>query len=198
MPLISKKRFYDDHLKHVLHSQPDITLLILCIKLIIEILSSDPRCPLYHAAKHFYLEVQSSGICTIQVLQAGVLISLYEIGHALYPAAFLSIGDCARFAYTLGIRGTGAPRLSNVTTLVQLEERRRVWWAIVILDRSENHPSIPCTCTDYRDSFVNIGCPHRPLSTEDPQLHDLLPTNDASWDEGVCIGSNYKLGKTPF
>lgn len=138
MPLVSKKRFYDHHLKNLLHSHADISLLFLCIKLVTEIPSSDPRTLLYHTAKHFYLDVESSGICTIQVLQSGVLIALYEIGHALYPAAFLSIGVCARFAHTLGIRGSGAARPSNVTTLVELEERRRVWWAIVILDRFES------------------------------------------------------------
>jgi hypothetical protein len=139
MPLVSKKRFYDHHLKILLHSHADISLLFLCIKLVTEIPSSDSRSLLYHTAKHFYLDVESSGICTIQVLQASVLIALYEIGHALYPAAFLSIGACARFAHTLGIRGSGAARPSNVTTLVELEERRRVWWAIVILDRFETN-----------------------------------------------------------
>lgn len=138
MPFISKKRFYDNHLKHLLHSQADISLLFVCIKLITEIPPSDPRSLLYNAAKHFLLEVESSGICNIQVLQAGILIALYEVGNALYPAAFLSVGACARFAYALGITGTGPVHASRVTTLVELEERRRVWWAIVILDRLED------------------------------------------------------------
>jgi hypothetical protein len=196
MPLISKKRFYDHHLKHSLHSQADLTLLFLCIKLITKIPPSDPRSPLYNAAKHFFLEVETSGICNIQVLQAGVLISLYEIGHSLYPAAFLSVGACARFAYTLGINGSGPVHASRVTTLVELEERRRVWWAIVILDRLEN-PFLKSFFERHRltfcCSFVNIGCTGRPLATEDPQLHDRLPTNDAAWDQGVrlkmCLAS---------
>lgn len=137
MPFISKKRFYGQHLKQVLHSHEDITLLFLCMKLITQIPPSDPRCTLYSSAKHFYLEVEGSGISTIQVLQAGILISLYEIGNAIYPAAFLSLGACARFASVLGINRGGLVQTSKVTTLVELEERRRVWWAIVILDRFE-------------------------------------------------------------
>lgn len=38
---------------------------------------------------------------------------------------------------------------------------------------------------------MNMGSPHRPLSTEEPQLHDLLPTNDASWDEGASFKANH-------
>lgn len=135
MPLISKKRFYDHHIKHLLHSHADVTLLFLCMKLITDVPPSDPRSSQYLAAKHFYLEVEGSGVFTIQVLQAGILLSLYEIGNAIYPAAFLSIGACARFAYALGLNGSGPVEASKVTTLVEVEERRRVWWAIVILDR---------------------------------------------------------------
>lgn len=34
-------------------------------------------------------------------------------------------------------------------------------------------------------SFVSIGCPGRPLATREPTLDDLLPADDAQWDQGV-------------
>jgi hypothetical protein len=74
---------------------------------------------------------------SIQVLQAGLLLSLYELGHAIYPSAYLSIGACARYAYALGINKDANTQVSKVLTLVELEENRRVWWGIVILDRFE-------------------------------------------------------------
>lgn len=66
-----------------------------------------------------------------------MLIVLYELGQGIWPAAYLSIGACAGYAHVLGIGGSenvGA-QMKKVLTFVELEERRRVWWAIVILDR---------------------------------------------------------------
>jgi hypothetical protein len=140
MPIISKKRFYDHYLSPLSPSQPDLALLFLCMKLISEVLpenAKNPQTSIYLTAKQFYLVVETAGILSIQVLQAGVLISLYELGHAIYPSAFLSIGACARYAYVLGINGNASSQISKPLTWVEQEERRRVWWAIVILDRFE-------------------------------------------------------------
>jgi hypothetical protein len=52
--------------------------------------------------------------------------------------------------------------------MIEVEENSRVWWATVILDR-----------------FISVGCPGRPLATEQPGFHDSLPTDDASWDIGI-------------
>lgn len=138
MPFISKKRFYDIHLRTLPPSQPDVVLLLLCLKLITSFPPARPRdarTPLYCAAKHFYLDLECEGAFSIVIVQAGVLLALYEIGHGIYPAAFLTIGACARYAHALGINVSKTVKSRRVLTLVEAEERRRVWWAIVILDR---------------------------------------------------------------
>ncbi|KAJ4301278.1 hypothetical protein N0V90_003369 [Kalmusia sp. IMI 367209] len=170
-PFISKKRFYDIYLRSSLPARPDIVLLFLAQKLITTLPPAHPqtpRTPLYHAAKHFYTDLEGSSVFSVPILQAGILLALYEVGHAIYPAAFLSISACARYAYALGINVSKAVHTRKALTMVEVEERRRVWWAIVILDR-----------------FVNIGCPGRPLATAEPSLDDLLPSDDAAWDQGV-------------
>jgi len=138
MPFISKKRFFDCYLDPSFHSQPDVVLLLLSIKLVRElppIHPPDARTPLYHAANHRHPEVEGSSIFSLPVLQASVLLALYELGHAIYPAAYLTIGACARYAYALGINIGSTVSMTKILTLVELEERRRVWWAIAILDR---------------------------------------------------------------
>ncbi|KAE9376398.1 putative fungal-specific transcription factor [Stipitochalara longipes BDJ] len=154
MPFISKKRFYDIYLQSGFQTQPDI---------------------------HFYLEVEGSSDFSISVLQAGVLIALYELGHAIYPAAFLTVGACARYAFALGINVKGTLNTRRVLTLVEVEERRRVWWAIVILDR-----------------FLSIGCPGRPFATADPTIDDLLPSDDTLWDQGIVSSEDYFTLSTPM
>lgn len=141
MPVVSKKRFYEHHLHLSFQHRADLALLFLCMKLVADFPSKppeSPKTPAYYAAKHFYIDVETSGILSIQVLQAGVLLSLYELGHAIYPAAFLSIGACARYGQVLGVNSNAPAQSSKVLTWVEIEERRRVWWATIILDRFES------------------------------------------------------------
>jgi len=42
----------------------------------------DPRTPTYLAAKRYYLDLEISGVLSIQGLQAGIFIALFELGHA--------------------------------------------------------------------------------------------------------------------
>lgn len=66
------------------------------------------------------------------VLQVGLLVALYELGHGIYPAAFLTIESCTRYAYALGINVSQKVSTKRVITLVEVEERRRVWWPLVV------------------------------------------------------------------
>ncbi|OKL57679.1 hypothetical protein UA08_07197 [Talaromyces atroroseus] len=103
MPIISKKRFYEHYLTSPIHSTPEIVLLLLlAIKLITNLPLRNPRTELYHAVKHFHLQVEGSSTLSIQTLQAGVLLALYELGHGIYPAAILGIGACPRYAHAMG------------------------------------------------------------------------------------------------
>jgi hypothetical protein len=140
LPILSKRRFYECLLNPLLQPRPDIALLLLSIRLItIPPLSDIPtsKTPVYLAAKQFYSEVVAVGTCSIQVLQAGILISLYELSHALYPSAYLSIASCARYGVAFGINGKGPsqPKFSLNWNWDEAEERRRSWWAVLILDR---------------------------------------------------------------
>jgi len=138
--------FYDLHLRSPFQSRPDVVLLLLSLKLITTLPPTsprNPRTPLYHAVKHFCLQVEGSSIFSLPVLQAAVLIALYELGHGIYPAAFLSIGVCARYAHALGINCSRSLQTRRVLTLVEVEERRKIWWAIVILDRLVPSPFYP-------------------------------------------------------
>lgn len=62
----------------------------------------DPQAQ-YRKAKQCLRLVEDQGIFSMRVLQATLLLSLYEAGHAIFPAAFLSIGHCARIGHAIGI-----------------------------------------------------------------------------------------------
>lgn len=84
----------------------DVVLLFLCMKLIV----SQPQdgldmtqVPAYISAKRFLAVMEAAGMVSIAVLQSGVLIALFEYGHAIYPAAWMSAGWCVRYGTMLGL-----------------------------------------------------------------------------------------------
>jgi len=72
---------------------------------------------------------------SVMGLQVGILLALYELGHGLYPASYLTIRSCARYAHALGINVSWLVPAKPGITLMETEERLRVGWAILILDR---------------------------------------------------------------
>ncbi|KFY02421.1 hypothetical protein V490_00506 [Pseudogymnoascus sp. VKM F-3557] len=118
--------------------------------------------------KQLHFDIESSGTLSIQVLQAAVLIALYELGHAIYPAALLSVGRCARYATALDINKPTASLGSIKLPWIEEEESRRVWWAIAILDR-----------------FLNLCNPGQHFVTQDPDSETYLPVDDMAWDSGM-------------
>jgi len=87
---------------------PDLALLFLCMKLIISrpqdgIESSQN--PIYNSAKRFISLMEATGTASLLVLQANLLVTWYEYGQAIYPAAWMSAGWCVRYGNMLGING---------------------------------------------------------------------------------------------
>lgn len=134
MPIISKPRFSSTLLNRLTYKKAELYLLILSMKLC-STRGTPLNNALYETVKLFHFKLQSSGVLSVLVLQAAVLIALYEQGQAIYPAAFLSIGSCARYAAALGIDKSILSPSTAESQWIEEEECRRVWWAILVLDR---------------------------------------------------------------
>lgn len=174
LPVVSKIRLYQ-HLSNPAHEPgSDIALLFLAMKLACNELPEGmpAQTQLYSDVKSFYHFVESQNGFTIQMIQALLLISMYEMGHSIYPAAYLSIGNAARIGYAMGLHhAKDTPQmLPRPTTWTEQEERRRVWWGIILLDR-----------------YINLGHRGKPFATNDPGLETHLPTDDESWDRGQML-----------
>lgn len=65
-------------------------------------------------------------------------------------------------------------------TWADAEERRRVWWAVYILDK-----------------LVSLGSYKRPMCAE-PLPEELLPTNDKAWDTGDNARAFQRPCSSPF
>jgi hypothetical protein len=145
MPIISKRKIYHELGDDQSRSQSDFIILLYSMKLLMwwppdmgsdRYPKSGGRTAAYSIVIQLLNEAEGAGILTLQLLQAKIFVCLYELGHGIYPAAYLSVGACARYAMALGIDGTNEVFRSNqVTDPMDLEEMRRCWWAIIILDR---------------------------------------------------------------
>lgn len=146
LPMISRKRFYEDLRIHSenLGASADLAFLLLGMKLMtwqppseddVSPEKQTARTAMYIETKRFGFELEASGMFSLRVLQGLLLVAFYEVGHAIYPAAFMSIAACVRYAHALGIQPGGLQRLKLPLTWVEEEERKRVWWAAFLLDR---------------------------------------------------------------
>ena len=140
MAVVSRKKLYQEISVPCFALDPSVALLVLCMKLLNEkeaVALQGPRNSLYEMAKDFYSAVESCGIGSIRLIQAGIMIILYEIGHGIAPEAYMSIGRTGRLGHAIGLHDTArVPQLGlEPESWDDMEERRRVWWAAYILDR---------------------------------------------------------------
>ncbi|KAH7310902.1 hypothetical protein B0I35DRAFT_397306 [Stachybotrys elegans] len=168
-PMIAKSQV-SPRLADIENYDGELTLLLLAMKVIAwrpskqGSLDPDPITSAYVTAKHALSEAAMTSNLSLRLLQAQILVAIYETGHAIYPAAFISVAACAQYGYAMHANQVLDPK--NLTpnasfNRLEREEQRRTWWAILILDR-----------------HLHLGNPSHRLCTEDPSSESLLPTND--------------------
>lgn len=167
---------------------PDLALLFLAMKLATTVPTPDMRSAadshLYAVCKRFLAQLESAGTLSILFLQAMILVALYEYGHSVYPAAWMTSGSCLRYATMLGLPSyqESSTILGHCTTWTEAEERRRVWWATYILDK-----------------FISLGSKQLFANGSDqPMDGERLPVDDRAWDSGDMALSLQRSTSTPL
>lgn len=128
-PILSESS-YDERLSRAF-SKPcaEFSLLSLSLALITTIPPEDDVwdsfSSLYMLVKSSIAVVEAANIYSLEVVQARLLVSLFEVGHDIEPAAYISIAATARAAAAIGLNKGNE----------MSEEGSRVWWGIVMLDR---------------------------------------------------------------
>lgn len=141
LPVISDEKLYVGLLNPLITASPDTIFLYVCIVLHTKTLPEDHEVrtfEMYVMARRCLSEVEIRGRLSIEILQGCILTALFELGHAIYPAALGSIGTCSKYATALGLGFETKGQALTTGSFVDLrsEEWKRVWWAIFILDRS--------------------------------------------------------------
>jgi histone H3/H4 len=139
IPIISRKRFLDRLAGGVDEAPADFSALCLCIRLVLQHPPQEAQSmqsSLYVIVKNIIsLLASTSYYLSLDQIQCRLLVTFYEIGHGISPAASISIGACARMARALGLHKKWRQPISNALGNAVAEEERRVWWAVFNLDR---------------------------------------------------------------
>ncbi|KAF4448915.1 hypothetical protein F53441_7739 [Fusarium austroafricanum] len=172
LPMISRKRltYTDPFSQDACHD-----LVLLCMQICTIRLNSQPpsQHPLYNLAKSLCSSAESAGLVSLRLVQALVLLAVYESSHAIYPACYLTIGRAAKLGMLMGWHDRDALQLFKLgDSWSKREEQRRTWWAIFVLDR-----------------FINIDTSGLPFAAPEPCPDELLPVNDDDWVLGETVPS---------
>jgi hypothetical protein len=100
--------------------------------------------PLYLLLKSSIWIVEAASINTLEVVQARLLVALYEVEHGI-PAAFMSLAATARAAVLIELN-----RTFNDASNIEKEEGLRVWWGSVSIDFSIARIPMSETRTDIK------------------------------------------------
>ena len=127
------------------------------------------RQSVYQSLKAVLSACEQRGQFTTSCLAAYVLTAAYEAAQGMYPAAYFTVGSCARICHTLGLhnRRYATQLTSKIDTWNEAEERRRLWWATIIFDR-----------------LVTVGFLFRPMAIPSIPPNEIMPSMDDIWDEG--------------
>ncbi|KAH6669808.1 hypothetical protein B0J14DRAFT_671429, partial [Halenospora varia] len=121
---------------------------------------------LYLYTKSSIASTEGLGINSFLIVQSRILVTLFEVAHGFYPAAYISIGATVRAADALEIHpGADASPSHSLDDGAKREETVLTWCRILILDRyiaieSGPHPSLTRSRSQiFHDVLKPTICP---------------------------------------
>ncbi|OBT68519.1 hypothetical protein VE03_01819 [Pseudogymnoascus sp. 23342-1-I1] len=141
LPVVSETAYNAKLSRFRVEAAPsDFSILTLCIFLVCAMpvdgkLSSETR-RLYILIKSLVAMLEAMGTNSLSMLQGRLLLTTFEIGHAMYPSAYISAGANIQAAVALGASAVTSRDLFNAFPDPRLaEEARQTWRGIVITNR---------------------------------------------------------------
>ncbi|OQD61406.1 hypothetical protein PENPOL_c017G06052 [Penicillium polonicum] len=120
-------------------SPSDLNLLTLCMALVckepVEGELPLPTRSLYASLKSFVALLEAMGTNSLEMLQGRLLLAIFEIGHAMYPAAYISTAVNVRAAISLGINAPCEDLRKIFRDRQKAKEAQQTWRGITITDR---------------------------------------------------------------
>jgi hypothetical protein len=141
LTIISSKTFYEN--LPSLETAPSADFMTLCLSMYLLLEFPNAQHPsigsmvsaTYLTVKGVLSMTEATGYQSLKLVQARILVLLYEMGHGIHPAAAISLGACAMLARTIGISRSGLQKSKEGYDPHDFQERIRAWWTLHNLDR---------------------------------------------------------------
>ena len=123
-----------------------LDVALLCLSIIL-LTTTPPSAPedendpsefksLYLYTKSSMISTEGLGINSFLIVQSRILVTLFEVAHGYYPAAYISIGATVRAVDALEIHpGADAAPSHFLDDEAKREETVLTWCGILVLDR---------------------------------------------------------------
>lgn len=140
LPIISEYVYFNRLSQARVGSAPaDFSLLTLSMFLACQVPVDGEISPktrsVYVQIKSLYSMVEAIGTSSLDMLQCRLLLTTFEVGHAMYPAAYVSAGANVRAAVALGANTELSKHTGPISFPDRAEETRKTWQGIVMVDR---------------------------------------------------------------
>ena len=158
LPIICLETFDNSLFTLATAPAPDFSVLLVTICLITYLPEPGPqsagataratidRTTLHLAARSLFAQVRISSPPSVHLIQAGLLLAVYEYARGHPDDAFTSLAECARMAYAAHIwRHVSPPHPPHATlenlprcsapSYLQSEEAANTWWGLIICER---------------------------------------------------------------
>ena len=139
LPVVMERPFMESLEKLGHQPRAETALLALSILLVVQgglpDRATNPSHRNYILCKELYAVLQLKCAPSLQLVQSGLLIALYETGQESPGAASLTIASCARLGYLMKLNIDDGNGYGDYLFWEAAEERRRVWTGIYLLDR---------------------------------------------------------------
>jgi hypothetical protein len=165
--ILSKKRVFERLPTVFDEPNADYMTLCLCMRLVQEQplgIVESMQSSLYVTIKGIMSLLAATGAHSLDMVQCWVLMTFYELGHAIFPACSMSLAACVKLARGIGIQQRDRSREDIQISAIEVEERSRVWWAVYNLER-----------------FLNLCDGDALFGTAEPKSETPLPVEDRAW-----------------
>lgn len=160
----------------------EYALLIICIHLVTDTTTlgkseEDLFGPIYRGAKRAFASLTCLSTPTVELMQCGALLSLFEFGNGRATFAYRTLGETVTMAHVASLQKCKYyPQ--RATLLPAEEESTSLWWGMFILDQ-----------------YIHMDSAARdlPLLLDKPNDNDLLPTYSVLWDGSRYLPFNKML-----
>ncbi|KAL3483165.1 hypothetical protein BJX62DRAFT_245155 [Aspergillus germanicus] len=172
-PIINRASYYSGLSRNSSERSPGFSLLILCIHLLglspTNGTMSSQMQGLYILATGLIACIAGAEVSSLELLQARILLSLFEVGHGMYTAAHISMGANNRAARSM-VLASGKTN-ARFECGGNMEDAYRVCQGLTILERY-----IALEMGQTSDPNHLQICNSASISTQDqdPLLRDLL------------------------